>query len=67
MLFQHLHRHDMEDSQYQDLLDSLSVAEYGKQRMSQPGPRSGIERRTFHDLRPETIKERRDEVKYKIS
>ena len=61
----HLRRHSMEDNEYFEILDSLTFVEYGRSHLAQPGPRSGIERRTFHDLKKETIKERTDEVKQK--
>ena len=36
--------------------------ESGDEYLVTPGPRSGIERRSFHDLQDEEIKARADEV-----
>lgn len=46
----------------EEVSDSATFSKFGKKYMEQPGPKSGIERRTFYDLKKETIKERTDEV-----
>ena len=65
-LFEYLHHHSIEEDGYKEVLDSLSFSEFGANSLCQPGPRSGIERRTFNDLSSETIKERRDEVIFQL-
>ena len=48
----HLQRHQANED-YLEVTDSASYAEFGRQFLEKPGSRSGIERRTFHDLKDE--------------
>ena len=61
---EHLHRSDMNAENYRDVVDSASFCEFGKATLSKPGPRSGIERRTFYNLPNEIIKLRKQEVRF---
>ena len=45
-----------------EVLDSASFCVFGEKYLATPGPRSGIEKRTFHELRDEDIKARAEEV-----
>ena len=45
-----------------EVVDSSSFCEFGKKYLSTPGPRSGINSRTFHDLQDEEIRARAEEV-----
>ena len=65
MLALHLHRHSMEDEGYFEVQDSATFCQYAKKNMETPGPKSGIERRTFYDMKDETIKARSAEVNTK--
>ena len=44
------------------MLDSASFCEFGVKYLEHPGPRAGIEKRTFFDLKDQIIKERTEEV-----
>ena len=44
------------------MLDSASFCEFGAKYLEKPGPRAGIEKRTFFDLKDEIIKERNENV-----
>ena len=57
----HVTRHQAGDD-YVEVTDSSTFSKFGKQFLEKPGPRSGIERRTFHDLKDEDIKKRTQEV-----
>ena len=50
------------DSEYIEVLDSASFCEFGAKYLEKPGPRAGIEKRTFFDLKDEIIKQRTEEV-----
>ena len=52
----------MEAENYKEVVDSATCCDFGWTNLVKPGPRSGMEKRTFHDLKPETIKERSEEV-----
>ena len=45
-----------------EVVDSLTICEFGDEYLVTPGPRSGIERRSFHNLQDKDIKARADEV-----
>jgi hypothetical protein len=60
-LLLHLHR-SMEAENYKEVVDSATFCDFGRTNLVKPGPRSGMEKRTFHDLKTETIKERSEEV-----
>ena len=45
-----------------EVVDSSTFCKFGDEYLVTPGPRSGIERRSFHDLQDEEIKARADEV-----
>ena len=59
--FIHVTRH-LQDDTYVEVKDSLSFSIFGNTSMSQPGSRSGIEKRIFYHLPSETIDERAAEV-----
>ena len=44
------------------MLDSASFCEFGEKYLEKPGPRAGIEKRTFFDLKDEIIKQRTEDV-----
>ena len=58
----HLNRH-VEDEDYLEVVDSASFTEFGKTFLATPGPKSGIEKRTFYNLTDEEIKLRAEQVK----
>lgn len=45
-----------------EVVDSSTFCAFGDEYLVTPGPRSGIERRTFHDLKDVDIKARSGEV-----
>ena len=45
-----------------EVVDSVTFCEFGNEYLVTPGQRSGIERRSFHNLEDEDIKARSDEV-----
>ena len=45
-----------------EVVSSSTFCQFGDEYLVTPGPRSGIERRTFHDLKDEDIKARSEEV-----
>ena len=59
----HLTRHKI-DHEYIEVVDSASFCEFGVKYLEKPGPRAGIEKRTFFDLKDEEIKQRSEEVRY---
>ena len=47
---------------FEQISDSASFCRWAQKNLSTPGPKASIEKRTFHDLKKETIKKRADEV-----
>ena len=45
-----------------EVVSSSTFCQFGDEYLVTPGPRSGIERRTFHDLKDKDIKARSEEV-----
>ena len=45
-----------------EVVDSTTFCKFGERFLATPGPRSGIEKRTFKELRDEDIKARAEEV-----
>ena len=58
----YLTRHSADAEDLLEVHDSQSFCTFGEKYLAKPGPQSGIERRTFHDLKPATVAMRRDEV-----
>ena len=52
----------MEAENYKEVVDSATFCDFGRTNLVKPGPRSGMEKRTFHDLQMETIMERTDGI-----
>lgn len=61
-LYIHLKRHDSEADDYEEVVDSPTFGRFGKKYLAKPSKQSGIEKRTFVDLKKEDIEEREDEV-----
>ena len=57
----HLTRH-IQDDQYIEVKDSETFCDFGNLSMAKPGPKSGIEKRTFANLDGEIIQKRSREV-----
>ena len=53
-----LERRDSENEDHVEVLDSTSFLRFGEKYLSEPGPRSGIKRRKFYDLKEITVKDR---------
>jgi hypothetical protein len=60
----YLQRHSAESADIIDVHNSQSFCHFGDKFLSKPGDRSGIEKRTFSDVKPETVACRRNQVNY---
>ena len=56
-----MNRHNPEESDYIEVLDSATFKLFGEKHLATPGPKAGIEKRVFYDLKEETVKERIDQ------
>ena len=54
----------MERDGNEEVNSSETFCRFGRKYLERPGPRSGIERRTFYDLKTETIADRTNEVHF---
>ena len=57
----HLHRHSM-DEDYIEVVDSCTFCQFARKYLVKPGPKSGIERRTFYDMDDSAVQGHRDKV-----
>lgn len=57
----HLQRHNAEDADHIDVVNSETFVMFGEKYLSNPGPKSGIERRKFWDLKEELVNDRKSE------
>ena len=51
-----MHRTTYQAENTIEVVDSLTLSEFGDEYLVTPGPRPGIERQSFHDLQDKEIK-----------
>ena len=57
----HRSRHNPEDPGYIEVTDSSTFKKFGDKHLATPGPKSGIKKRKFFDLKKENVQERIDQ------
>ena len=50
-----MNRHNPEESGYIEVVDSSTFKLFGEKHLATPGPKAGIEKRMFFDLKEETV------------
>ena len=55
-----MERHNAEESGYIEVTNSDSFVQFGAKHLAKPGPKSGIEKRKFFDLKERVVRDRID-------